>query len=249
MLANQSSGQRVENALSQGSGVERYGRLWRIGRVDKIDNVVIGKLGFINRPKTSEIWDEEELDFQEVQFKDGSSATFAVNLDNLSLAIQSTPNVGVTSALGAIRALLSLEGEKWTLSPLKRAVSFEQWKNSVDKIVRAKYKLRKPNPHYGEAKSLEEIMEGAEAEVATLEVSSDQGLDLDSSFLQETQLHTERGYGEADFVGIRSDATGQNVETKYSSIAGSEEEAVEIETLENGEVSNNDIAEVSRRAD
>lgn len=247
ILATHSSRQRVENALSQGSGVERYGRLWRIGRVEKEDNVLVGKLGYISRPKTSEIWDEQKLDFQEFQFKDGSSAIFAVNLETLTLAIQPNSNVGVTSALGAIKALLSLEGEKWELSPLKRTISFEQWKDSVDKIVHVKYRLRKPNPHYGAAKSLEEVMESAEAEVVSLEMRSEQGLDLSSSFLQETQLHTDRGYGEADFVGIKADSAGQNIETKYSSLAGSEEEAVEVETLENGEVSNSEIAEVSRR--
>ncbi|OFN74225.1 hypothetical protein HMPREF2526_04200 [Corynebacterium sp. HMSC070E08] len=193
----------MENALSQGSGVERYGRIWRVGKVEQEGNVLIGKLGFVNRPKTSEVWDENELDFQEFEFKDGSSATFAVNLETLKLALQPTADVSVTSALGAIRALLSLEGEKWTVSPLKRSIDFETWKSTVDKIVRVKYKLRKPNPHYGEAKSLEEVMESAEAEVVALEMSSSKGLDLGSQFLRETQMHTDRGYGEADFTGTR----------------------------------------------
>ena len=248
-LSGNSLGQRVENALSQGSGVERYGRVWRVGKVEKDGNVLIGKLGFVNRPKTSEVWDEDELDFQEFQFKDGSSATFAVNLENLSLAVQPTTNVTITSALGAIRALLSLEGEKWAVSPLKRSVDFEAWKTTVDKIIRAKYKLRKPNPHYGEAKSLEEIMESAEAEVVTLEMSSDDGLDLESPFLRETQLHTDRGYGEADFTGTRRGDGDTSVETKYSSLAGAEEEAIEIAVHDDGEVSSMDIAEVSRRVD
>ncbi|WP_141740736.1 hypothetical protein [Corynebacterium sp. HMSC05D03] len=248
-LSKESNGQRVANALSQGSGVQRFGRIWRVGKVEQEGSVLIGKLGFVNRPKTSEVWDEDELDFQEVEFKDGSSATFAVNLDTLKLAVQPTAHVSVTSALGAIRALLSLEGEKWTVSPLKRSIDFESWKKTVDKIIRAKYKLRKPNPHYGEAKSLEAIMENAEAEVVALEMSSSEGLDLGSQFLRETQMHTDRGYGEADFIGTRRIANGDTVETKYSSLAGAEEEAIEITVNDDGEISNTAIADVSRRID
>ncbi|MCQ4616902.1 hypothetical protein KBX29_08700 [Corynebacterium sp. CCUG 18816] len=248
-LSVKRTAQRVENALSQGSSAVRYGRIWRVGKVEHDGNVLIGKLGFVNRPKTSEVWNEDKLDFQEFEFEGGASSTFAVNLDTLKLAIQPTTNVPVTSALGAIRSLLSLEGEKWTISPLKRSTDFETWRTTVDKIIRAKYKLRKPNPHYGEAKSLEEIMENAEAEVVVLEMSSRGGLDLDSQFLRQTQMHTDRGYGEADFTGTRRSANGTNVETRFSSMAGAEEEAIEINANNDGEISNTAIADVSRRID
>ena len=99
-LSVKRTAQRVENALSQGSSAVRYGRIWRVGKVEHDGNVLIGKLGFVNRPKTSEVWNEDKLDFQEFEFEGGASSTFAVNLDTLKLAIQPTTNVPVTSALG-----------------------------------------------------------------------------------------------------------------------------------------------------
>lgn len=248
-LSAEDSATRVENALSQGSGAERYGRLWRIGRVEKQGRVLVGKLGIVNRAKRTESWNEKEEDFEELEFTEGASAIFAVNLESLTLAVQPTADVKITGALGALRAMLSLEGEKWTISPLKKSVDFSDWIKTVDRVVRVKYRLRKPNPHYGDAKNLEDIMEAAEAQVVSLEMASDDGLDLNSSFLQETQLHTDRGYGEADFTGIKNAEDGDIIESKFSSLAGAEEEAVEVPVLENGEISTESIARLSQRGD
>lgn len=244
-LFSDSDGQRVANALSPGSRAESYGREWIVGKTSFRNGVLTGRIGFEKTEGTAEIWDEEKLDFKEVAIPQGLTAPFAVNLESLQLSFQPRGAIKANGLMRAVRELLSLEGEKWEVESLRRKVSFEEWKDSVQLITRAKFDVKKPNPHYMNTPDLEAVLEQAEAEYAKLEIASKDGLDLEADFLQQTLDHVDRGYGAAEFRGIRSIAGGNTVETTYSTEVGSEDEAVEAIVGVEGEVAPDKMAEIA----
>ena len=86
-------------------------------------------------------------------------------------------------------------------------------------------------------------MEQAEAELALLELQAEKGIDTTAPFIAQSQVHVERGYGEARYVGLRGVETSEVRETVYNTTLGSEEEVVEVAVREDGEVDRSDLAQ------
>lgn len=246
MLSNLSLGQRLENALSPGSRAESYGKLWIVGQTDTSAKVLSGKLGFERTPGESEVWDEERLDFRENSYRRGLTIQFAVNLETFVLAFQKPSDVTAGGVVKAIIELLALEGERWEHEPYNLRKSFEDWMAEVEVVTRAKFTLKKPNPHYAEARNLEELMEQSRAYVARLEVEAEGGVDIEASFLRDTRLHVERGYGTATYTGMYRDASGRQVLTQYDSATGAEQETVELPVDSAGEVTPQSLESLAR---
>ena len=183
-----------------------------------------GRIGFRGDGGIAELWDEAREDFVEYAMPAGLTAPFAIHLDTLQGVIQVRPPViRVNSLLGAFEKLLADEDDKrWRVQGAERQVSLSDWKARVSKITSVRFSVRIPNPHWADAPDLQTVMEDAEAEVVTLELQNEAGLDLTAPFVAQTEHHVARGYGDARYIGTAEDASGVH-ETVYSTKLGAEE--------------------------
>lgn len=232
----------IQAALTAGRSTERYGREWIVGRTTQVGDVLTGRIGFRGAEGMVEVWDDEDQDFREVAVPAGLTSPFAVNLRTLQMALQPRGAIKLNGLIGAFRNLLTQEGDQWRVLTPEKEMSFSVWRASVDRVVSVKFRLRKPNPHYQGTPDLEAVLEQAEAEVAALELQSEAGIDTNAPFVQQSQHHVERGYGESRYVGLRGVATSEPRESVYNSNLGSEEEALEVAVGEDGEVSQSDLS-------
>lgn len=234
--------QYVRDAFSPGRRTERYGREWIIGRTSRNADVLTGRIGFRGAEGMAEIWDEEEVNFREVAVPAGLTSPFAVNLRTLQMALQPRgAAITLNGLIGAFRSLLRKDGERWNIRSPRREMTFAQWRESVDLVTSVRFHLKKPNPHWQGTPELEAVMEQAEAEVAALELSAQQGIDTSASFVKESQHHVEREYGDARYVGLRGSRTSEPHETVYNTRISSEEESLEVPVGDDGEVSQKDL--------
>ena len=239
-----SQAEYIAEALSPGRNTERYGRQWIVGQTVQDGDILSGRIGFRGAEGMAEIWDDEAKDFREVAVPAGLTAPFAVNLRTLLMALQPRGSaIKLNGLIGAFRALLAQGGDTWRIQTPGKEASFTQWRESVDRVVAVRFRLRKPNPHWEGAPDLEAVMEQAEAEVALLELQAEDGIDTAAPFVAQSQAHVERGYGEARYVGQRNVGTSDQRETVYNTTLGSEEEVVEVAVREDGEVDRSDLAQ------
>lgn len=232
-----SPGEVIQLALARGRRTERYGRTWIVGPTEVHNRVLSGRIGFRGDGGIAELWDEEREDFVEYAMPAGLTAPFAVHLDTLRGAIQVRPPViRVNSLLGAFeKLLLDADDRRWNVRGAERQMTLSDWKAQVGKITQVRFHVKVPNPHWADAPDLQTVMEDAEAEVVTLELQNDSGLNLDAPFVAQTENHVERGYGDARYVGVVEDVSGVH-ESVYSTKLGAEEisdeEAVDPDTGE-----------------
>jgi len=219
---------RIVAALAPGNRTERYRREWIVGSTTRDKDLLSGRIGVRGAEGTAEVWNEQSKDFEEVFVPASLTVPFAISLANLSMAVQPRPKISLNALVGAFRNLLIADGEEWFVRKSTRQVSFQEWRRSVDKVTSARFRLRRPNPHYRGTPDLEALMEQAEAEVATLELTSATGVDTDAPFVQQSQAHVEQNYGKARYVGERGSGTSEPRETVFDSTLGAEEEAVEV---------------------
>ncbi|WP_261876008.1 hypothetical protein [Mycobacterium marinum] len=225
--------------LSPGNRVPRYGREWIIGRTQIEDRVLSGRLGFVAEGAVTEVWDEGKKDFRDETTQRGVTTTFAVNLDQLTAFIQERSDIHINSAIAALEEILN-EGRKqkdlrWSIESRKGTQSLQRWLETVQKVTAVRLKVRRPNPKWQDAKNLQELMERAEAEIASIELENENGIDVNSDFIAQTQNHIDRGYGDGRYEGIRTDEDGDH-RTTFSTRVGAEELHDEAPTTESGEV-------------
>ncbi len=219
--------EQLKEVIRAGNNTTRYGRTWLIGQVDSADDILSGRIGFVG-DDTTDIWDSATQDFLEVGVPSGTTSPFAIDLRTLQATMQSrTGQIRIQSLIGAFEALLADAGYKWKIRGLRREMSLSEWKQSVDRVTSIKFVIRKPNPHYHGAKNLEALMTELETEAIKLEAIAEvSGVNLESEFVIETEEHIERGYGEAEYKGIKG--TGSDArESVYLSAVGSEEDSEE----------------------
>lgn len=229
--------QQVELAISPGNRTTRYNRTWIIGQTELNGNVLSGRIGF-QGDGTTDIWDDDRKDFVEIAIPAGTTAPFAINLETLQAAMQARGSlIKIQSLIGAFEALLLESGFKWKIVGLSRSVSLAEWKKSVTKVTSIRFTIRKPNPHYHGAKNLEDLMGEMETETIRLEaIAEAAGVNVQSEFIMETESHIERGYGEAEYRGVKG--TGSEAyDSFYVTNVGTEEDSEEAEVdPETGEV-------------
>lgn len=90
-----------------------------------------------------------------------------------------------------------------------------------------RFTVKVPNPRWQGAPDLQAVMEESEAEVVSLEVENEAGINLDAPFIAQTEHHVERGYGDARYVGLARDESGVH-ETVFSTKLGTEETTDEV---------------------
>lgn len=216
-----------------GARVVRYGRTWRIGRTEQALGVLSGRIGYEREASSIEQYDEEQKDFIEYAIRSGAATPFAIDLSTQVLAIQHRPpEISMGGAANALALLLSDQEHRWTTEPPSRRIPLIEWRQGVHKVTRARFVVKQPNPHYTDTPDLEALIEQANAEVARLELQAENGIDLDSPFLDQTLRHIENNYGEARLIGVRADGT----ESTYSTAMHAEELTTEAATNADGEV-------------
>lgn len=228
----------IREAITTGVRVERYGRIWIVGRVSLEEDILFGRIGYQQSVgSTVEVWDDEEQDFAEIAVPAGLATPFAIDLSGLRLAFQPRPpQIRIGAVTGAFRAMLNEPDQSWTISSLARTVTLEEWLASVVRVSHFRLRVRRPNPHWEDTPDLEALMEGMEAQVAVLEARSDDGVNVETPFVRQTLQHIGAGYGDARLTGVRQEESGEH-ETVYDTEIGTEEQATEAPTNpETGEV-------------
>lgn len=242
------SRESILQALQPGTKVERYRRTWRVGAVQYRENILVGKLGYEGAEGLAEIWDEEASDFTEVAVPAGLTAPFAINLESLEMVVQPRGQTKLNGILGAVeQMLLQLHNVPWKIRAPRKEVTFEKWRSSVAKVTSVRFRVLKPNPHYRGTPDIEALLEESEADVVRIELQADtdEGIDTNSPFVDQSQRHVESGYGEARYVGQKVTPTGAR-ESVYNSKLNSEEETEETNADQYGEVPFDSLTDVLR---
>jgi sugar phosphate isomerase/epimerase len=96
--------------------------------------------------------------------------------------------------------------ERWRVYQELEPIAFEEWAGSVDRVVRLRARLERPNPDYKGREKVKELVDGANArmtEIAwTADPESPDGIDTRDEVIREAIEHT-RKYGRARAVGER----------------------------------------------
>jgi hypothetical protein len=212
----------IRTAIKPGNRASRYGREWIVGQTEELDGILAGRIGFQGEPGTAEIWDDDTKDFLHTAVPNGLTAPFAIDLKTLVAVMQPRGSlIKVNSLISAFEALLNQASGRWRLEPVRERMSLSEWKASVERVTAVKFLIREPNPHYHDAKNLQELMEQMESEVIELEAKSPAGLNLAAPFIVETEGHLDRGYGEGEYRG----ETSEGSTSYYATRVGAEEQA------------------------
>jgi hypothetical protein len=234
--------ERVVSAFVPGTAVTRYGRTWLMGQ-SRVDGLYLfGRIGFESEGSVTEVWDEDRTDFTQLAIPSGVTAPFLLALTTLKMAFQTRGSlIKVNSFIHAMQALLKEStGEDWRLVTSRRVVTFEQWRDSVQKVTRMRFHLVRPNPNYEGRPDVERLLEEIGAEAETLEVQNPDGLQTDADLVGQLLDHVGRGYGDATITGERQE-DDRVVETVYDTRLGGESELHERPADATGEVPESEL--------
>jgi hypothetical protein len=136
----------IRRSLRPGTAHQRYTRMWRMGRWQEEDGLILGRIGF-QSPSTTELFNEEVSDFVEEAFMQGATSPFAIDPSSQRIVFQVRSGViRPHSFTGALQALLNeaSEFERWRVRPETYEVDWETWVNSVDRIAQLRIRLERP---------------------------------------------------------------------------------------------------------
>jgi hypothetical protein len=204
----------LAEALVPGTSVERRGRAWHMGRVGDEGRSIVGRIGF-TAGNVAELWDEQRKDFREEVVPAGTTSPFAIDVPTLRVAFQVRPRlIPPKSFCGALQGLMNKTSphDRWRVSQELEELPFDAWVNTVDRVVSMHVRVLRPNPHYGDRKRVEDLIEGANARMAELVWKADldalDGIDVDDPFVREAVEHSEH-YGGYSATGERQGKTTQ----------------------------------------
>ncbi len=227
----------IIESLVPGTRIERHGRTWFMGQVRREGSSIVGRIGF-QAANVAEVWDERLNDFREDMLLAGTTSPFAVDPQRRRVAFQLRPGlIRVWSFTGALQALMNTASpvNRWRVSQEVEAVPFTRWVETIDRIVRLRVRVRRPNPHYGDRQRVQELVEGANARMAQIVWSADpealDGIDVNDGFVREAITHAEH-YGS---YAASAERAGRPVAWGSDQEAAAEERIVEADP-ETGEV-------------
>lgn len=171
-------------------------------------NTIVGRIGFESMG-TTELWDDQLNDFTERDRPLGLTSPFAIDLQTLRVAFQLRgADIKPTSFTGALQALLNEASstEEWRVEREITVVPFREWASTVDRIVLIRLVLERPNPNYRGRRQVEQIIEGANAGLAQLQLRAKkddpQGIDTKDQLVNEAIDHAAE-HGRYSAVGER----------------------------------------------
>ncbi len=248
----ETANQAVVRALRPGASTVRYRRTWRIGLTSVVpeDNVLYSRIGF-EGSHTTIVWDDETKDFQPAPSPSGQVVPFAVDLTDLSVAFQTRPpEIKRNSFTGALQGVLRDQTNEldWRVESRIRRVSFDEWRDSVEKVTHLHFRAERPNPNWEGRPDLEDIFNQLGGlDQAEFDFQAEGGINTDASLVRELLAHVER-YGRGVAVGTRH-VDGETVESVMDTEHGEAEEWTVPEEAEAGEVLPEALREELRRPD
>lgn len=193
-------------SLVPGTGVERFGREWRMARFERDERFLSGRIGFMAPGSTEELWNEVEQDFEPRRLVVGTTSPFVLKIDSdegpFPIAFQLRGNrIKTQTFTGNFQALLHEASGvlRWSVDPVVRGEPWGEWAARMDRVVKLVVKVEKPNPHY-RRESVEQLVEGMRAEAMRLQAESESGLDVSDAFIQDLLDHAE-AYGSYTATG------------------------------------------------
>jgi hypothetical protein len=167
---------------------------------------------------------------------------FGIEVETGATAFQLIPGIVRTTIFtGALQALLNENGLfRWSISPLARQWSFEDWR-AGHKVTSFTFRLERPNPRY-HGQIVEEIVDRLNLEAARLQGAAEMGdsVNTESQILQELLDHVRRRYGR----GVLHGRDDRGEESEWRSEAGGTVPAqrrIPVQTEER-EIPDNDLA-------
>jgi hypothetical protein len=177
----------------------RHKRIWRVGNLTSgpNDEWVTGRLGAQSGgPRMEFGWNKDERNWEpEVRAQEHSVVTpFAFLREGRVLAVMRHPEINENAAAAVLTHLLNdgertsgVHGTDWSVDPILSEEDFDQWVNSVDRVVKVKFVFKRPNPD--RADDLEILMgrlDALDAEYIAEEVKAkDPQLGLDKDGLNQ----------------------------------------------------------------
>lgn len=193
-------------SLVPGTGVERFGREWRMAKFDRTEEYLTGRIGFMAPGSTEELWNEKEQDFEPRRLVVGTTSPFAIKIESeggpFPIAFQLRGNrIKVQTFTGNFQALLhQASGNlRWSVDPIIRGEPWGEWAARVDRVVALSVKIERPNPHYSR-ESVEQLVEGMKAQAMRLSAEAEDGLDITDAFIQDLLDHAD-AYGSYTATG------------------------------------------------
>lgn len=232
---------QLRTRLIPGASVESYGREWRIGRVHIRDDVLTARLGFSGEGGVEEIWDDEAKDFRDQITYRGVTTVFAVHLEQFTGLIQDrSPSIKVDGGLRAVKKILNDgitdKSAQWNVEAYRRKATLSEWRRTVTRVTKVRFSLAEPNPTWQGAKDLEDMFSATSSNSASVVFENALGLNADADFIQQSQHHVDRGYGDGQYTGVIEGQDGEETVSRYNSAVGIEEQNDELAANPNGEV-------------
>jgi hypothetical protein len=211
----------LRESLRPGTSVTRYDRVWHIGQNDRDGGYIVGRIGFEREGQT--IWSEKAKDFR-VGRTGGSTSRFVIDTEassespeTLNLAFQLRPGIIEPGTFRYnFQALLNTaveeDGAPWRWSVSLKGVeqpSWEKWQEEVERIVRLRITMHRPNPRFPGDK-VEALFEGAKLKAAEMALTAKDGesIDLDEEFvMQAIELAKDHGHIKATGEVVEGGAT------------------------------------------
>ena len=204
----------IVNAISPDVRIRRYGRLWRVSKPRELDGFVAAKLGFERTGRGHAVsYDERVQDFvvMEQPSEQGNFVHFVIDLPRQVLAFEEKPpDIKRQSFLGALSALLNQSQYQFEIQPLPDLADFQEWLQTVDRVVRFHAVLKRPNPEWRErTQKVRELIESTGADQVALDarVNNPQqtGLEVQKSILGDAVEHAGGGYAKVVATGVDED--------------------------------------------
>lgn len=209
----------ILRALDPKMKVERYRRLWRISKLQSIEDVLCGKLGFSKSRLTEEtFYDENASDFitLEKDSREGAVSCFVLHQPDIEsgkmiLAFEEhPPDIRRQSFIGAFNKFLTDARSGYEVESIRREIDFVSWLNDMDLVTEFTGTFKRPNPQWRpRTEQVREIIEETRADkmklVAKVE-GNREGLDIAGSILGGIVEHSKGGYGDYIARGFRSES-------------------------------------------
>lgn len=226
-LFSESAQDILVQILTPGASTVRYGRRWRLGETtfDTEDHIIYSRIGFEGDHQTF-LWHEERRDFLPAPVPSGQVSPFAVNLYNLGVVYQTRePDIRISSFTGALQGILrDSSHDQWRVYTFIPKVSFQDWLPTVERVIRLRFHIKRPNPNWEGRPDLENLMGRlGDLDTADFEFESADGIVTDDELVRELIDHVERGYGTGKAVGTR-ERNGETVESVLDTEHGETEE-------------------------
>lgn len=235
----------LRRSLQPGTAVERHNRLWRMGQWREEHGVIYGRIGFEAAGSPTEVWNEKKNDFEERVFPSGVTSPFAIRISDFRIAFQLRGGtIRRQSFIGAMQALLrEASSTHWRIESLTRDIPFREWAESVSRVTNLRFRLERPNPHYGERDLVRAIVQDAGSAMTNVVLQADEddldGLDVTSDFVAQCVEHGDR-YGDYRAVGER-EVAGETHRVIWSKQTGELDERVVDADPETGEIGQADL--------